>query len=179
MSNSVQGGTISWEWKSSVMWAVTSMKPRLVVMRPRPRQGHNICCSCIQWCIGGYTWVYGVYQPPGFFWQRILTSVIINKQGTFRPFATPDCIYPPPFLAIHHWLYWRILVCAAIRSLKRRSAVSGAIRHQPSQLNSLNASLTRAESLHCALRYVDSSCCYFIHSIDAVCLQLEETDCKG
>ena len=20
-----------------------------------------------QWCIGGYTRVYGVYQPPGFF----------------------------------------------------------------------------------------------------------------
>jgi len=55
-----------------------------------------------QWCIGGYTLVYAVYQPPGFFGQRILTSVIINKQGTFRPFATPLCIYPPPFLAIHH-----------------------------------------------------------------------------
>ena len=55
-----------------------------------------------QWCIGGYTRVYGVYQPPGFFWQRILTSVIINKQGTFRPFATPVCVYSPPFLAIHH-----------------------------------------------------------------------------
>jgi len=34
---------------------------------------------------------------PGFFWQHILTSVIINKQGTFRPFATPLCVYPPPF----------------------------------------------------------------------------------
>ena len=54
--------------------------------------------------LGGYTRVYGVYQPPGFFWQRILTSVIINKQGTFRPFATPVCVYPPPFLAIHHWV---------------------------------------------------------------------------
>ena len=53
--------------------------------------------SFTQWCIGGYTWVYGVYQPPGFFWQRILTSVIINKQGTFRPFVTPVCVYPPPF----------------------------------------------------------------------------------
>jgi len=51
---------------------------------------------------GGYMQVYGVYQPPGFFWQHILTSVIINKQGTFRPFATPLCVYPPPFLAIHH-----------------------------------------------------------------------------
>jgi len=29
--------------------------------------------------------------------------VIINKQGTFRPFANPLCVYPPPFLAIHHW----------------------------------------------------------------------------
>ena len=55
-----------------------------------------------QWCIGGYTRVYGVYQPLGFFWQRIFTSAIINKQGTFRPFATPVCVYPPPFLAIHH-----------------------------------------------------------------------------
>jgi len=55
-----------------------------------------------QWCIGGYTRVYAVYQPSGFFGQRILTSVIINKQGTFRPIATPLCVYPPPFLAIHH-----------------------------------------------------------------------------
>jgi len=55
-----------------------------------------------QWCIGGYTRVYAVYQPPGYFGQRILTSVIINKQGTFRPIATPLCVYPPPFLAIHH-----------------------------------------------------------------------------
>ena len=39
-----------------------------------------------------------------FFWQRILTSVIINKQGTFRPFSTSLCVYPPPFLAIHHWV---------------------------------------------------------------------------
>ena len=30
--------------------------------------------------------------------------MIINKQGTFRPFATPLCVYPPPFLAIHHCL---------------------------------------------------------------------------
>ena len=63
---------------------------------------HNMCWQ--QWCIGGYTRVYGVYQPPGVFWQRMLTSAIINKQGTFSPFATPLCIYPPPFLAIHHWL---------------------------------------------------------------------------
>ena len=30
--------------------------------------------------------------------------MIINKQGTYRPFATPLCVYPPPFLAIHHWV---------------------------------------------------------------------------
>jgi len=59
-----------------------------------------------QWCIG-------VYQPPGFFWQRILTSVIINKQGTFRPFATPHCMYPPPFLAIHHCLFC-LSVCISV-----------------------------------------------------------------
>ena len=48
----------------------------------------------------------GIRRIPtsGVFWQRILTSAIINKQGTFRPFATPVCVYPPPFLAIHHWL---------------------------------------------------------------------------
>ena len=64
-----------------------------------------------QWCIGGYTRVYTVYQPPGFFWQRILTSVIINKQGTFRPFATPLCVYPPPFLAIHHCAWLVVFLC--------------------------------------------------------------------
>ena len=37
-----------------------------------------------------------------FLTAYILTSVIINKQGTFRSFATPVCVYPPPFLAIHH-----------------------------------------------------------------------------
>jgi len=52
-----------------------------------------------------YWGVYAVYQPPGFFWQHILTSVIINKQGTFRPFATPLCVYPLPFLAIHHCVH--------------------------------------------------------------------------
>jgi len=35
----------------------------------------------------------------------VLTSTIINKQGTFRPFATPLCVYPTPFLAIHHWVW--------------------------------------------------------------------------
>ena len=47
-----------------------------------------------QWCIEG-----GIRRIPtsGFF-----DSVIINKQCTFRPFATPLCVYPPPFLAIHH-----------------------------------------------------------------------------
>jgi len=52
--------------------------------------------------LGEYTRVYGVYQPPGCLTAYILTSVIINKQGTLRPFATPVCVYPPPFLAIHH-----------------------------------------------------------------------------
>jgi len=46
----------------------------------------------------------GIRRIPtsGFFWQCILISVITNKQCTFRPFATPLCVYPPPFLAIHH-----------------------------------------------------------------------------
>jgi len=61
----------------------------------------------MQWCIGGggirgYT---AYTNLRGFFGQRILTSVIINKQGTFRPFATPLCVYPPPFLGIHHCIY--------------------------------------------------------------------------
>ena len=48
----------------------------------------------------------GIRRIPtsGVFWQRILTSAIKNKHGTFRPFATPVCVYPPPFLAIHHWV---------------------------------------------------------------------------
>jgi len=50
----------------------------------------------------GVLGVYAVYQPPGFLTAYyILTSAIINKQGTFRPFAMPVCVYPPPFLAIH------------------------------------------------------------------------------
>jgi len=60
-----------------------------------------------QWCIAGL--YAGIRRIPtsGVFWQRILTSVIINKQDTFRPFAAPLCVYPPPFLAIHHcfWPY--------------------------------------------------------------------------
>ena len=40
------------------------------------------------------------------FWQRIVTSVIINKQGTFRHFAMPVCVYLPPVFAIRHWVYW-------------------------------------------------------------------------
>jgi len=51
-----------------------------------------------------YWGVYaGIRRIPtsGFF----DTSVIINKQGTSRPFATPLCVYPPPFLAIHHWVW--------------------------------------------------------------------------
>ena len=57
-----------------------------------------------------YWGVYaGIRRIPtsGVFWRRIVTSVIINKQGTFRPFATPLCVYPPPFLAIHHWDPWQ------------------------------------------------------------------------
>ena len=72
---------------------------------------HSYICSargcCVIYSMGsgvlgirGYT----PYTNLGFFGQRMLTSVIINKQGTFRPFATPLCIYPPPFLAIHHCL---------------------------------------------------------------------------
>ena len=51
-----------------------------------------------QWCIGGIRG-YTPYTNLRDFWQRILTSVIINKQGTFRPFATPLCVYPPPLAA--------------------------------------------------------------------------------
>jgi len=55
--------------------------------------------------IRGYT----PYTNLQVFWQRILTSVIINKQGTFRPFSTALCVYPPPFLAIHHWCHlWHL-----------------------------------------------------------------------
>ena len=67
-------------------------------------------CQWVLWHTVVYWGVYvGIRRIPtsGFFWQRILTSVIINKQGTFRPFATPLCVYPSPFLAIHHW--WHIL----------------------------------------------------------------------
>ena len=28
---------------------------------------HSVCVSLSLWCIGGYTRVYGIYQPPGFF----------------------------------------------------------------------------------------------------------------
>ena len=47
-----------------------------------------------RWCIGGVYAGIRRIPTPGFFGQRILTSVIINKQGTFRPFATPLCVYP-------------------------------------------------------------------------------------
>ena len=71
----------------------------------------------MQWCIGGDTRVYGVCQPLGFFWQRILTSAIINKRGTFRPFATLVCVYPPPFLAIHHCMYGTYMRLVMIASI--------------------------------------------------------------
>jgi len=64
--------------------------------------------SCAQIHPVVYWGVYaGIRRIPtsGFFWQRILTSAVINKHGTFRPFATPVCVYPPPFLAIHHWIH--------------------------------------------------------------------------
>jgi len=67
---------------------------------------HLLCQVC-----SGVLGVYAVYQPPVFWGQRILTSAIINKQGTFRPFATPLCVYPPPFLAIHHCKYAFLLRC--------------------------------------------------------------------
>jgi len=92
-------------WMSGFYWskrqwvAVASAGPYANLHLAPDRQPHQ---HPTQWCIGG---VYGVYQPPGFFWQRILTSVIINKQCIFRPCATPLCVYPPPFLAIHHWPY--------------------------------------------------------------------------
>jgi len=70
-----------------------------------------------------YWGVYaGICRIPtsGFFWQRILTSAIINKQGTFRPFATPVCVYPLPFLAMHHWS--TVITCAKNRTCNPRSS---------------------------------------------------------
>jgi len=64
-----------------------------------------------------YWGVYAGIPTSGFFWQRVLTSVIINKQGTFRLFATPLCVYPPPFLAVHHCL-------AAMMLLHRATAAN-------------------------------------------------------
>jgi len=77
---------------------------------------HLILHILIQYivCRGRVTTISGVLggirriPTSWFFWQRILTSVIINKQGTFRTFATPLCVYPPPFLAIHHWLLYYV-----------------------------------------------------------------------
>jgi len=111
---------VIWEWNNwwSNQWplscesnAVTIKSPHHTVIQHgiylSRQSGTATTCptnqlqSVVYW---GYTRVYGVYQPPGFFWQRILTSATINKQGTFRPFATPLSVYPPPVLAIHHWL---------------------------------------------------------------------------
>ena len=60
--------------------------------------------SPIQWCIGGGVYV-GIRRIPtsGFSWTAYTHLSDHNKQGTFRPFATPLCVYPLPFLAIHHW----------------------------------------------------------------------------
>jgi len=63
----------------------------------QPNPAHGL--SGVLGGIRGYT---PYTNLRGFFGQRILTSVTINKQGTFRPFATPLCVYSPPFLAIHH-----------------------------------------------------------------------------
>jgi len=52
------------------------------------RRDYDTIYARDQWCIGGGIRGYTAYTNfRGFFWQRILTSVIINKQGTFRPFA--------------------------------------------------------------------------------------------
>ena len=61
-------------------------------------------CSLIAARSGALGGIRGYTNLRGFL-TAILTSVIINKQGTFRPFATPLCVYPPSFLAIHHWLH--------------------------------------------------------------------------
>jgi len=57
---------------------------------------HNVfCLNAPSGVLGGGIRGYTAYTNlRGFFWQRILTSVIINKQGTFRPVATPLCVYP-------------------------------------------------------------------------------------
>jgi len=86
---------------------------------------------------GVYAGIRRIPTCGGFFWQSILTSVIINKQGTFRPFATPHCIYPPPFLAIHHWaeaLFTFSLTASSVHSciqVKGKTACknSGTITH--------------------------------------------------
>jgi len=69
---------------------------------------------------------------------RLLTSVIINKQGTFRPFATPLYVYPPPFLAIHHCSYPVITsLCAPCRQMSCRVPSTDVVfrssqrRHMP------------------------------------------------
>jgi len=61
-----------------------------------------ICIGVLGGGISGYTPYTNLRV---FLTAYTLTSVIINKQGTFRPFATPLCVYPPPFLAIHNWLF--------------------------------------------------------------------------
>ena len=45
-----------------------------------------------QWCIGGY-------MPYTNLW------VFLTAYTHLSPFATPVCVYPPPFLARHRWIY--------------------------------------------------------------------------
>ena len=52
-----------------------------------------------------------------------LTSAIINKQGTFSPFATPLCVYPPSLLAIHHCLAVISFIAFSHRIFKHKTTV--------------------------------------------------------
>ena len=60
-----------------------------------------LCVPSVLWCCWsggrkGSGVLGGIRRIPtsGFFWQRILTSAIINRQGTFRPFVTPRLHIP-------------------------------------------------------------------------------------
>ena len=75
--------------------------------------------------IRGYT----PYTNLRVFWQRILTSVIINKQGTFRPFAKPRLRIPTsifsniPLTMIvprQHELTWMLKFCMILESTGTR-----------------------------------------------------------
>ena len=100
-------------------WSTCSKQPWLNLSY-RWRQQTRPLRTCDRQMDGHMTTASGVMggiqriPASGYFWQRILTSVIINKQCTFRPFATPLCVYPPPFLAIHHWPQHILIHCASI-----------------------------------------------------------------